>query len=71
MINRDELNYKMDAIIEYLKNNGGYDYKVYDTACPDNGTEPDSNIVEYAEDVRNIVTKIIDPTQIDEKDLPF
>ena len=71
MINRDELNYKIDAIIEYLKNNGGYDYKVYNHTCSHFSKKPDSNIVEYAEDVSNMVTKIIDPTQIDEKDLPF
>ena len=41
----------MDVIIEYLKNNRGYDYKLYNIACPDNRIEPDSNIVEYAEDV--------------------
>lgn len=28
MINKDELIYKLEAIIEYLKNNGGYDVKV-------------------------------------------
>ena len=26
MIKNDELIYKMEAVIEYLKNNGGYDY---------------------------------------------
>ena len=25
MINKDELIYKLDVVIEYLKNNGGYD----------------------------------------------
>ena len=29
MINKDELIYKLEAIIEYLKNNGGYDYELY------------------------------------------
>ena len=47
MINKDELIYKLDVVIEYLKNNGGYDYKLYNHICPDMG-EPDSNIVEYA-----------------------
>jgi len=29
MINKDELLYKFNSIIEYLKNNNGYDYKLY------------------------------------------
>ena len=29
MINKNELIYKLTAIIEYLKNNDGYDYKLY------------------------------------------
>lgn len=60
MINKDELLYKLDAIIEYLKNNGGYEYKVYNHLCPDINTEPDSNIVEYAEDVREIFNEILE-----------
>ena len=46
MINKDELIYKLDVVIEYLKNNGGYDYKLYNHICPDMG-EPDSNIVNF------------------------
>ena len=45
MINKDELIYKLTAIIEYLKNNDGYDYKLYNHLCP-GYDEPDSNIVE-------------------------
>ena len=26
MINNDEIIYKMETVIKYLKNNGGYDY---------------------------------------------
>ncbi len=29
MINNDELKYKLETVIEYLKDNGGYDYKLY------------------------------------------
>lgn len=29
MINNNEMTYKMGAIIEYLKNNSGYDYELY------------------------------------------
>lgn len=44
MINKDELLYKLETIIEYLKNTGGYEYKIYNHLCPDYG-QPDSNIV--------------------------
>ena len=59
MINKEELLYKLEAIIEYLKNNGGYDYKVYNRLCP-GMWEPDSNIVEYAEDILYLVNLLID-----------
>ena len=55
MVNRDELIYKLDAVINYLKDNGGYEYKLYNYLCPDINNETDSNIVEYAEDVKNII----------------
>ena len=58
MINNNEITYKMEAIIEYLKNNGGYNYKLYNRLCSDM-REPDSNIVEYAEDVLEIVENLI------------
>ena len=29
MINNNEIIYKMEAIIEYLKNNDGYNYELY------------------------------------------
>ena len=56
MINKDELIYKLETVIKYLKNNGGYDYELYNRLCPGMG-EPDSNIVEYAEDVLNLKNK--------------
>lgn len=59
MINNDELIYKLETIIEYLKDNGGYDYKLYNRLCPDM-EEPNSNIVEYAEDVLYLVHLLID-----------
>ena len=58
MMNKDELIYNIKAIIEYLKDNGGYDYEVYNHLCPGMG-KPDSNIVEYAEDILNMVNIII------------
>lgn len=62
MVNKDELLYKIDVIINYLKENNGYEYKLYNRVCPDNNIEPDSNIVEYTEDVKNMaieITKIL------------
>ena len=54
MINKDELYYKLDVIIKYLKEHNGYDYNLYNHSCPGYG-EPDSNIVEYAEDILDII----------------
>ena len=58
MINNDELKYKLVTVIEYLKGNGGYDYKLYNRLCPGMG-EPDSNIIEYAEDVLYMINLLI------------
>ena len=58
MINKAELIYKINTIIDYLKDNNGYDYKLYNQLCPGYG-EPDSNIVEYAKDVLNIINELI------------
>ncbi len=60
MINKDEILYKLNTIIEYLKNNNGYNYKLYNHLCPDIDIQPDSNIVEYAEDVLYLVNLLID-----------
>ena len=60
MINKDELLYKLDVIINYLKENKGYEYKLYNRVCPDNNMEPDSDIVEYAEDVLYMINLLID-----------
>ena len=58
MTNKDELIYKTEAVIEYLKNNNGYNYKLYNHLCPGYG-DPDSNIVEYAEDILDIINELI------------
>ena len=58
MINNNELIYKLEAVIEYLKNNGGYDYELYNRLCPGMG-EPDSNMVEYALDVEYLINELI------------
>lgn len=58
MINKDELLHKLETIINYLKNNNGYEYRLYNHSCIDI-SEPDSNIVEYAEDVKEIIEEIL------------
>ena len=57
MINNEFL-IKINEIIEYLKRNGGYGYKLYNHLCPEMG-DPDSNIVEYAEDIRDYWKNLI------------
>ncbi len=58
MINNNEIIYKMETIIEYLKNNDGYNYELYNRLCPGMG-KPDSNIVEYAEDVLYMINLLV------------
>ena len=60
MINKNELLYKINTIIDYLKDNKGYEYRLYNRLCPDNNVEPDSNIVEYAEDILYLVEQLIE-----------
>ena len=50
---------KMKVVDEYLKNNGRYDYGLYNRLCPGMG-EPDSNIVEYAEDVPQMINTLLE-----------
>lgn len=52
MIN-DEFLMKIEAIIEYLEYNGGKNYKLYNNTCKGINNKPDSNIVEYAKDIRD------------------
>lgn len=71
MLNKEELLYKLDAIIDFIKKTDGYHYKVYDKLCPENG-KPDSNMVEYALDVKEMVKELLkDNYEVTEKDLPF
>lgn len=57
MINKDELLYKLNAIKLYLEEHNGKQYKVYNRLCPGMG-EPDSNIIEYLEDIEVIVEEL-------------
>jgi hypothetical protein len=56
-----ELIFKIDMIIEYLKDNGGENYELYNHTCPAYSDEPDSNIVEYAEDIKKIIDDLKNP----------
>ncbi len=58
MINKDEILFKINTVIKYLKEHNGYVYKLYNHLCPGYG-EPDSNIVEYAENTLAIVQELI------------
>lgn len=49
----DEFLIKIETIIKYLKENDGYNYKLYDHTSQSTNNYPNSNIVEYAEDIRN------------------
>ena len=63
-----ELNYKIQVVIDYLENNGGHDDKLYNH----NPDEPDSDIVEYAEDVKYLINNYfenINKTEVET--LPF
>lgn len=59
MINKDELNYKITAVLNYLKNHNGYKYKLYNHLCPNENTIPDSNIVEYMEDIQEMILELL------------
>ena len=59
MINKSKILYKLSIIIEYLEHHNGHDYKLYNHLCPDYG-EPDSDIVEYATDVLELISQLFD-----------
>lgn len=59
MINNNKRIYKLETVIEYLKNNGGYDYEIYNHLCL-GMRELDSNIVEYEEDILYMINLLID-----------
>lgn len=46
-----ELDYKLNTIRSFLIENNGIEYKLYNHICPTNDNEPDSNIIEYFDDI--------------------
>jgi len=53
-----ELNCKINTIIKFLKDYDGYSYELYNHTCPAFTDEPDSNIVEYAQDIKDILNSL-------------
>ena len=49
-----------ETVVNIDKNKSIYDYKVYNHLCPNFNSEPNSNIVEYAEDVKKIIEEHLD-----------
>lgn len=60
MINTNELLYKISVVIDYLEHHNGHNYKIYNHLCPDEYTDPDSDIVEYAKDVELLIIELLD-----------
>lgn len=54
-----ELNYKLDAVREFMLARGGLKYKVYNHGCPAVLDEPDSNIVEYFDDIICFINRLL------------
>lgn len=50
---------KVNFVITYLKQNGGYEYKVYDEIQIE-VNEPNSNIVKIAEDIKEMLEILTD-----------
>ena len=59
MINKDELLYKISFIINYLEHHDGHNVKLYNRLCPIGDLEPDSDIVEYATDVEDMIISLL------------
>ena len=62
----NEFNFKMDKIIKFLEDNNGHECLLYN--YDPEATEPDSDIVEYAENVKDIINNYLSD---EVKELPF
>lgn len=56
---KNELFYKLAAVKQFLIFNNGYEHKLFNHLCPLDNIEPDSNIVEYLDDIESIVSSLI------------
>ncbi len=52
-----ELQFKLEIILYFLITRNGYSFKLYNHTLSANNT-PNSNIVEYCEDVINLIDKL-------------
>lgn len=52
-----ELEFKLEVIMYFLVSRNGYSFKLYNHSLP-NSNEPNSNIIEYMEDVINLISKL-------------
>ena len=57
-IQERELLFKLQVIKKFLEDNGGINFKLYNRSCPD-FNEPDSNIVEYLNDVVDLINILL------------
>ena len=53
-----ELKFKLEVIMYFLVSRNGYSFKLFNHPLPDSN-EPDSDIIEYMEDIMNLVSRII------------
>ena len=53
-----ELKFKLEVIMYFLVSRNGYSFKLFNHPLPDSD-EPDSDIIEYMEDIMNLVSRII------------
>lgn len=53
-----ELDYKLDTIKKFLIIKNGKQYKLYNHCCPNGHNKPDSNIIEYFDDVIYFIEKL-------------
>lgn len=56
-VEKNELDFKLEVILYFLIRHNGYAFKLYNHPLP-LSNEPDSNIIEYCEDVINLVDKL-------------
>ncbi len=66
MINEKELFYKINAVIDFLEKHDGHKHKIYNRCCPDSQSEPDSDIVEYAEDIEYMISNYLNPNDFED-----
>lgn len=52
-----ELDFKLEVIMYYLIHTNGYAFKLFNHPLPYT-KEPDSNIIEYMEDIINLINKL-------------